>query len=1019
MPVWERVLHVVTVLFVVAGIWTAATVPRDAFPLISRDQVIIQVRYPGAAPEQVERLLLLPIERDLRQVSGLKEIHGIAVEGFAVLIVEIDPDARHPAETIQAIERTVDQVTDLPADLPEPPEMTEASTRTSPVLELAVSGDVDEATLQAEACRLELQLLTLPDVAQVARGGWRQRQIWVEIDPQALTRYQLALTEVSERIRARHVDQPGGEVGAATQRIPLRVSALATTPEAIGAIVLRASERGPVVRVRDVAMVRWDFAETSTLNRARGTRAIHLVILKKTAGDAIRMVDAIQQLLRTTDRHPGIQVSTLRDFSFFIRRRLNVLKANGGIGLALVALVVLLFLSPRTALGAALGIPIAGLMALTFLGWTGATINLITMFGMIMVVGMLVDEDLVIAENIHRHLEAHDDPATAVRNGTREIRRAMIATVLTTIAAFLPLLFLSGITGKFVRWIPVVVIITLAASLLEALFILPNHLHYLATHGRSARNGGTKVVRWFEWLRRAYDRSLARVLRWRWAVIAGAGLLIGHVIYIIVAGQIAYHQFPQRGIEVFFIRGEAEVGTALEQTERLFQPIEALVATLPPTELDTFATQIGMVNNDPNDPFTTRGSHLGQTTIYLTPPQARQRSAQDIIADLRARLGTVPGLREVRFEMIRHGPPVGKPIEIEIRGPEIAQLQVLAERIKTLLGTQPGITDVEDDLEPGKPERIITIDPIAASRSQVTHAVVARAVQQSFKGEVIATIPTIDDQIEIVVRLPEALRHHNSALHAVRIPGAQGRLVPLAAIAQAHEAQGTQVIRHLNHARVLTVNAEIAEDATSVLGVQRALHDQLAPLQAEFPEYTISFSGEAEQTAESLAGLKMAALIAVLLILGILLVTLRSFAMALVVLGTIPLGIIGIIYGFLLEGEHLSFMAMLGLVGMTGIIVDVAIILLDLMRQRMAEGVDFRTALQEAASLRFRPIVLVTLTTIFGIVPTAYGIGGSDPFIQPMALAMNWGLSVGTLLALYWVPCAIMVLDDVRRWVRW
>lgn len=1018
MPVWERVLHVITVLFVVAGIWTAATVPRDAFPLISRDQVIIQVRYPGAAPEQVERLLLFPIERDLRQVTGLKEIHGIAVEGLAVLIVEIDPDARHPAETIQAIERAVDQVTDLPADLPEPPEVTEASTRTSPVLELAVSGDVDEATLQAEARRLELQLLTLPDVAQVARGGWRQRQIWVEIDPELLTHYQLALTEVGERIRARHVDRPGGELGATTQRIPMRVSALATTPEAIGAIVLRASERGPVVRVRDVATVRWDFAETSTLNRARGTRAIHLVILKKTAGDAIRMVDAIQTLLRTTERHPGIQVSTLRDFSFFIRRRLNVLKANGGIGLALVALVILLFLSPRTAFGAALGIPIAGLMALTFLGWTGATINLITMFGMIMVVGMLVDEDLVIAENIHRHLEAHDDPATAVRNGTREIRRAMIATVLTTIAAFLPLLFLSGITGKFVRWIPVVVIITLAASLLEALFILPNHLHYLATHGRSARNGGTRVVRWFEWLRSAYDRSLAHVLRWRWAVIIGAGLLIGHVIYIIVAGQIAYHQFPQRGIEVFFIRGEAEVGTALEQTEHLFQPIEALVATLPPTELDTFATQIGMVNNDPNDPFTTRGSHLGQTTIYLTPPQGRPRTAQDIIADLRARLGTAPGLREVRFEMIRHGPPVGKPIEIEIRGPEIAQLQVIAERIKTLLGAQPGITDIEDDLEPGKPERIIAIDPIAASRSQVTHAVVARAVQQSLKGEVIATIPTIDDRIEIVVRLPEALRHHDRALQAVRIPGAQGRLVPLAAIAQAHEAQGTQVIRHLNHERVLTVNAEIAEDATSVLGVQRALHEQLAPLQAEFPEYTISFSGEAEQTAESLADLKMAALIAVLLILGILLVTLRSFAMALVVLGTIPLGIIGIIYGFLLEGEHLSFMAMLGLVGMTGIIVDVAIILLDLMRQRMAEGVDFRVALQEAASLRFRPIVLVTLTTIFGIIPTAYGIGGSDPFIQPMALAMNWGLSVGTILALYWVPCAIVALEDVRGWMR-
>lgn len=1018
---YHRLINLLSLMLVAAGLWALSQSRREAFPPVVRDLAIIEAAYPGATPEQVERLIIAPIEEALTRVTGLEEVNSTAVEGLATVVAEIDPDAGDVDARLTEIEQAIDQIDTLPADLPDRPSVREIDTRKSPIVDIALSGPMDEFALQTYARRLAQRLELLPDVARVAMRGWREPQIWVEVDPQAMRRYTVSLAEVAQRIRETHIDLPGG-LATSDRPFLLRTTATFRKPADFAQLPIRATERGDQVRLGDVATVRWAVEEGSTLYRSMSSRAINLVVIKKERGDAITMVDAVRQILDTevTTWDDHLHARVVNDLSFFIRRRLQVLRVNGIMGLALVTLTLFLFLSPRTALGAAIGIPIAGLAAVALLGLAGATINLITMFGMIMVIGMLVDEDLVIAENIHRHLEMHDDTATAVVRGAREIRTAMVATALTTVAAFSPLLFMGGMIGKFVRWIPLVVIVTLISSLIEALLILPTHLHFLMSLWQTRRRPAHSMAvwRWFERVRERYRRALVACLQARRTVLGVGTLLMAGAVGAVTAGWIPFHLFPSRGIEIFFIRAEAPVGTPLETTEQLFARLEAAVAALPAGEVDAYTTQIGLLQNDPNDPYTSRGTHVGQVAVYLTPPVYRTRTAQDIIAGLRDRVGAIPAFTRLRYEMLRHGPSGGKPVEITVRGPSLATLEAVADELAQRLRTLPGVQDVDDGRLAGKAELAITVDPARAATAGVDTRTIAQAIQQAFQGVTVSQVRASDDLHDVVVRFPATLQSVTH-LDLVQIPTRGGQLVPLAAVASHTVTTSPQRIRRRDGQRVITVGAELDEARTSVGTVVQQCTPHIAALESRFPGVTIAFGGEAEESAESLAGLRTATCLAALLILGILLAALRSFGSAFVVLTTIPLGFAGVVFGFLLERQDFTFMALLGMVGMTGVIVDVAIILLDLLRQRQADGMPFAEALMEAAMLRFRPIVLVMITTVLGIIPTAYGIGGSDPFIQPMALAMNWGLGLGTILCLFWIPCLAAEMEHWRKRLKW
>ncbi len=988
---------------------------REAFPNFSFDIVTVRTDYPGASPDVIEKRITIPLEKELREVDDIDEMGSVSVEGLSLIILKIDPDAPDNDRVVNDIQRAVEEAQDLPEDLRDEPRVREAQVRNTPIVEVSLSGELTETELRQLAVNLETEILDLSGVASVARKGMRDLQVWVEVDPVKMARFEIALPQVMQALAARNVNVPGGLLKSQSKELILRTTGELETADDVNNVIVRANDEGNWVRIADIAEVRDSFEELKIIQRTDGSAAINLLIIKKDKADAIRLMKRLQTHIedfksRNTDK---LQIAYVNDISYYIKRRLNVLLSNGWIGLILVMIPIILFLSTRVAIGAAIGMPVALLTAIAAMKFFGISINLISMFGLIMVLGMLVDEDLVVAENIARYLEEGMSHAKAAIRGAAEVSKAVISVVLTTIIAFLPLMFMTGIFGKFVGDIPKVVMITLAASLIEALIILPSHISDLNRPMREGKNSvyvKRRSHHFFDKVRGKYIQSLRFCLSHPYKSSLVALAITTIAILWAVLGM-RFILFPSRGIEAFFIRAEGQIGTSLERTEQLMQPIEALVEKLPDIELDNYVTQIGLTQNDPNDPFTSRGSHLAQIQVYLSPESRRDREADEIMLSMRPDIKKVEGFKEVRLDPVRPGPPVGKPVAVRIRGEDFTVLNKIADQFKKELHTMDGVYDIKDDYEPGKGELMIDVDELAALRAGLTFNDIALTVRQAFEGMTATLIRKADEEIDVVVRLPEKMRYDRKALESLLILNNAQNLVPLNRVATLREAPGVSLIRHFDSKRVVTVTANIDENVTTSLKLNRALEKRLTGVEKEHPGYSIAFGGEAEDTQESLQSLLRAFVAAAILIFIILLITFQSVSQTLVVMLAIPFGFVGVVLGFTILNEPFTFMSMLGIVGLSGIVVDTGILLFIFVNRSRDEGMHLKEAIAQGAGMRLRPIFLTTLTTFLGVVPAAYGIGGSDPFIRPMALAMNWGLAIAMFFTLYAMPCIYFVAE--------
>jgi multidrug efflux pump subunit AcrB len=744
------------------------------------------------------------------------------------------------------------------------------------------------------------------------------------------------------------------------------------------------------------------------------------VAIKKVAADVIDTVGQIQDVVDEYGRiaPPGLEMNLVNDMSYYVRRRLGVLVNNGWIGITLVMACLFFFLSARVALVTALGIPVAFLTTFIVMYATGLTINLLTMFGLIMVLGMIVDDAIIIAENVCRH-EAEGMPLkVAAVQGAHEIWRPVLTTVITTIAAFGPLMFMSGIIGKFVMYIPLVVVIALMASITEAFLILPSHLVTVEQLPHSRLLGRLHTGwcdRCFERFQKRYVSLLRRIIRWRYPVFGGVITFFLISAYLGIF-HIPFVLFPQRGIDAFFIRARAPVGTPVERMGELMLPLEEVVATLPRSEMDNFITQVGVIQRRAEDPETERASHVGQIVVYLKPQADRSMTADELIDQLRKGSVGIGGFTELLFEKVRPGPPVGRAVEARVKGEDLAELDSIAEKLRAFLEGIPGVNNVKDDYERGKDEIRVVVNEQEASRAGLAVEDVALSVRASLDGAIATTIKRSDEEIDVRVRYPDALRYRQGVLEEIQIPNPGGHLVPITAVASFDRAPGVTAIKHVDRKRSITVTADVDEVRATAIGVTskivRWFREEIAK---DHPDVTIAFGGEWEKTQESLDSLKIAAVMAVFIIFIVLAFQFQSLLQPLIVLIAIPYGFIGVVWAFLFHMEPKSFVALFGAIGLAGIVVNNSIVLIDFINKAKAKGMSLREAIIEAASMRLRPILLTTITTVFGLLPVAYGIMGADPFLEPMALAIGWGLAFATCCTLLFTPCLYAVIDDVHR----
>lgn len=1008
--VQNRVLVNLLTLFVLgAGIVTYFRLNREMFPDFSRQAVRVVTEYTGASPEEIEKLITAKIEEEVAQIDDVDELLSVSQEGRSEILIKFQPDTVM-SQALSDVRAALDNVTELP-DEAEEPRINEVKS-TFPVITVSLSGEIEEAALRDIAKDLRDDLRRLPGVGAVPIMGIRERQIWVEVDPEQLDQYGLSLDEIRAAIASHNRNVPGGTLKTARGEILLRTLGEAEGVQDIERVILRAKATGHSLTVGDVASVRESFKDATIMGRFGGQPAINLVVIKERQGDAIDIAAGVRGLLEELrSRLPHtVTLGVYNDFSVFIRNRLNTLRWSGLIGLLIVLVTLWIFVRTRIALLTGLGIPFAMLGGVLGMSLFGISLNMVSIFSLILVLGLLVDDAVIVTENVYRYVEDGMEPRQAAVKGTSEVAWPVVATVLTTVSAFLPLALLPGTMGVFMGPIPLIVSFTLMASLFQVILVLPSHLSDIITSGYAQRVR-LREQGWLIWLRKVYGSVLVMALRWRYVTVTFL-LCVTVALVATALYRIPFVLFREFESSQFFVNFETFPGSKIEDTLEVAKRAEQVVLKLPPEELKSLATNVGITMLDVHR--AERGPNLGQLMVELQ--EDRQRTVDEILTELRSGMAQIPGIMKIQFLKLQGGPG-GPAIEARVVGEEINTLRTISEDLKGFLERIPGVLDVRDDFTEGKEELQITLRPEARALG-LDLGQIARQVQQGFLGVEASTIQRRDEDIPIVIRFPEAARRSLETVARMKLTLPSGQRVFLRDIANLETAVGASKIRRDDQKRAVTVLADVDSRTTTVFQVTERLKQRFLDIESRFPGYRVIVKGERQEFEESLASLPHISLIALLLIYFILGSLFKSFIQPLIVMAAIPFAIDGVVIGHLLMGESLSFLSIMGLIALAGVVVNDSLILVDFINRTRREGTPRDEAIQAAGVIRLRPVLLTTVTTVGGLIPLAFFASGQAKFLSPMAISVVWGLSFATIVTLILIPCLYAMMDDLVLYLR-
>ena len=1018
-------VNLLSAFLVIWGIVSLFHLKREAFPEVSFDVVLVSAYYRGADAQKVEKLVTTPLEKELKEVDNIEEMISTSSDGVSLISLKISEGTKNKDKVINDIQKAVDRVTDLPEGVEERPQVIEITSGQIPVIKVALSGDLSEFELRKLADDLKDLFEGIDGVSSVERQGYRDEEFWVEPDLEKMQKFHLSFSELAQALNRQNIDLPAGTLKTKGEEFAVKISTDFRTKQDIENAIIRANDLGNWLRVKDVAKVKYTFEDEIVLNKVLGTRAITLVVIKRENADILKIVNRVHKVIgEFKKKAPSeLKISTFYDISYYVKRRLGVLKSNAFVGLIFVVGVLFLFLHPIPATMTAVGIPIALFTTFGIMYSLGLSINLITMFGLIMVLGMLVDDGIIISENVYRHIEKGYSPSSASIKGTQEVMLPVLATILTTISALSPLMFMHGLIGRFVKYIPFIAIVALVASLIEAFIILPSHLSDFSHP--IVKGQGKKEKTWFKYILAKYERILNFSLTHRYKVI-GSVFLVFILSLILAKFFIPFVLFSSRGVEQFSIKLEALPNTSLKKTNLLVKEVEKLVEKLPPKYLDTYETIIGEFREERGyDPNAKQGSNFAQINVYLTPSQKRDETSKEIVDMLKPDLQKLleklkpQGVVKLYPQEFKEGPPVGRDIDLRIRGEDFSVLKEIALKIEDFLRGIKGISSITDSYDLGNKQIEIIIDENKATKAYLTNSDIAYAIRAGIWGVVATTIKRskAEEEIKILVRLPEEQRNNLEVFKKILIRNKFDNLIPLGSIAKIRYPERIRSIKHFNGKRFISVTADVNRKYITSLKANELLRKKFKNLSLDYPGYSLHFAGENKETIQSLQSLFRAFIIAVLLIYLILATLFNSLVQPFIVMLTIPFALIGVVFSFLIHLEPLSFLAILGLVGLCGVVVNDSIVLVDFINRLRKRNKDHPLieVVKQAGKLRFRAVLLTTLTTVLGLATVAYGIGGLDPFLRPMALSISWGLLFATFLTLVVIPCIYLISEDIRK----
>ena len=1019
-------------MVLLVGGYTWTQMRKEIFPETAIDVVQVNVPYPNAAPEEVEKGVIVPIEDAIEGIDGIERVTSTAAESMGAVSVEV-MNGYDVRDVMNDVKTRIDAIDNF-AERAEKPVVKELLLKAQ-IMSVAVSADTDEKTLRELAEKVRDDLLALPEITQVELAGVRPYEISIEVSEETLREYGLTFDQVANAVRFSSLDLPAGSVKTEAGEILLRAQNKRYNEEELAEVTVLTREDGSVVKLSQIADIVDGFEDVDLRSRFDGEAAVIINVYRTGDEDTLELAEAVKRYLKeeAPQRLPeGVNVEMWNDTSYLLQGRVDLLGKNAFFGLILVFIVLALFLRLSLAIFVAIGIPVSFAGAMLLMPYLGVTINMISLFAFILVLGIVVDDAIVVGENVYRRMRLGEHPSIAAPKGTHEVGVVVIFGILTTMAAFTPMLGLSGVSGKIWPNIPLIVIPTLVFSLLQSKLVLPAHLSLIKARPKNYQPGPyTRFQHIFSmglerFVQNIYRPALRTCLHNRWIVLASFTAVLIATVGFVKAGFLKFQFFPEVEADIISAKLVMPNGVPFEETSAAIDQLEESALRLKKeykqkTGKDIVIHMLASTGSQPLQigfdavngvPI---ASNIGEVTLELLSGETREMPAAELVARWRELTKPIVGALELTFASQAAGG--GNAIDLELSGTDLEELEGATELVKEKLSEYNGVIDIADSNREGKREMKLKILP-AGEALGLRLEDVARQVRQGFYGEEAQRLQRGRDEVKVMVRYPKEKRQSINDLSNVKIRTREGEEVPFYAVATVVEGRGFDTISHADRRRSVKVVADIdknVEEANANEVVAKLESDVFPELKKRFPGVQFGFQGEQKDQRQSVTEIGKKALLALLLIYVLMAIPLRSYVQPLIVMCVIPFGFVGAVFGHIIMWTELSIMSMTGIVALAGVVVNDSLVLVEYVNRQRALGKSVIDAAREAGAVRFRPILLTSMTTFAGLTPMLVETSIQAKFLIPMAISLAFGILFATAITLLLVPCVYLILDDFRK----
>ncbi len=1014
-----------------AGAWSMTSrIPLEVFPSFERDVVNVGFSYRGASPAEVERAVIIRAEEAIADIEGIKNVSSTAYEGSGRLRIEINKGLT-PRDMLDDIKNEIERISSFPEGVDKPNYSVSQFRRE--VITVSVSGDLPELALRKLGERVRDDLSSLPDITFTELNGTRDYEMAIEISPEKLDQFDLSFAQIAAAIRRGSVDTPAGSIKTRGGELLLRTTGLANSIEDFENITIISRADGSQIRLGDIANIKDGFEEDPRSTYFNEKPAAIIEVYRSGQQSAITVADAVKQYVDENQANmpAGVTLNYWRDRSRIVKLRLQTLLKSAWQGGLLVLICLTLFLRLSVALWVCLGIPISFMGAMIVMPALGVSLNILSLFAFILVLGIVVDDAIITGENIYSQLKKGKERIKAAVEGAQEVAVPVTFGLLTTIMAFIPLAFMGGRRGPLFAQLTLIIIPVLLFSWVESKLILPAHLAHIRVNRGKQLNAWQRFQRLFSdglerGVERYYRPTLNLALRYRYLTVAIFLSISIIIASFFLSGRYGFTFFPRVESETARVTVRMQAGTAVEKTTEHVQAMSKAARQLqskytdPSTEasvVKNILTSVGWQNIGHN-PNSGGSAEIGQVSLELMPPEERTLDigTRQLVKEWRRLIGNIAGAKDLNFRAeIGRG---GEPVDVELQGNDLAQMREAAALIKARLHEYPGLFAIQDTLESGKTEIQLSIKPEARLLG-LSSQDLGEQVRHAFYGADVQRLQRNRDDVRVVLRYPEEARSSLASLNSLTIRTPDGHKVPISNVANLTIGQAAASIERENRQRVINISADANKQEVDLNKIAADLSDYLAILMQAYPDLSYHFSGELEEQKESFDSLQLGVIFVLLAIYALLAIPLRSYIQPIIVMIVIPFCIIGALLGHMIVGINLSLMSILGMLALAGVAVNDSLVLMSWINRQRAAGMGSQDAAKKAGAARFRAILLTSLTTFFGLTPLLLEKSTQAQFLIPMAVSLGFGILYATLLSLILVPATYMIVEDVKRFFRW